>query len=75
MDILNRERLPKEKLLRLVLVHGVVTPDPDFDKPGRGVYIRKDPKAFETALAKSLFNRAFHRPLTQEEIIAVREAL
>ena len=75
MDIVTRERLPKEMLLRLVLVHGVVTPDPTGVLPGRGCYVKKDASAVEAALRKNLFARVFHRALTEEEVAAVKGAL
>ena len=73
-DIASRKAYPKSELLRLVLLDGVVTLD-STGLPGRGVYLHKDAASFELALKKKAFERAFRRPLTPEEIGAIKEAL
>ena len=75
LDVASRTRYPKEELLRIAMVQGVVTPDLAGNLPGRGIYLRKDAASLETALKKKAFERAFRRPLTLEEIEAIKEAL
>ncbi len=75
MDIASRERFPKEELLRIVVCAGVVTPDTRGNLPGRGVYIKKDAASLELAVKRKALERAFHRPLTEEEKTAILEAL
>ena len=75
LDVASRKPYPKDELLRLVLVDGVVTLDTHHSLPGRGIYLKRDAASLETALKKKAFERAFHRPLTPEELQAIKEAL
>ncbi len=75
LDVASRKPYPKNELIRLVMVSGVVTLDRKKNLPGRGVYLKKDAASLEAALKKKAFERAFHRPLTLEEIAAIEEAL
>ena len=75
MDIASRERFPKEELLRLVYVHGVVTPDPRGELPGRGIYLKKDSASLALALKRKAFERAFRHSLSEEELSSIREAV
>ena len=75
LDVASRKPFPKSALLRIVMRLGVVVPDPDNELPGRGVYLLRSKDALETAIKKKAFERAFHRPLREEEITSIKEAL
>ena len=74
-DIASRKPFPKEELLRLVCVAGTVTVDKAGNMPGRGYYLHKDVASLEVALRKHVFERLFHRTLTDGEIASIKEAL
>ena len=74
-DIVTRKPFPRKDLLRLVVVAGVVTPDKDSCLPGRGYYLARREGILEEGIKKHVFERRFHRPLTPEEIAAIKEAL
>ena len=75
LDVASRKPYPKNELLRIAMVQGVVTPDLAGNLPGRGIYLHKDESSLDSALKKKAFERAFRRPLTPEEIEAIKEAL
>ncbi len=75
LDAVTRKPYPKSELLRIALVSGVVTPDPKGELPGRGLYILRDPSSLQLAIKRKVFERAFRRPLTEEERLAIQEAL
>ncbi|MFI0454526.1 YlxR family protein [Actinomadura sp. 6N118] len=49
----------KSDLLRLVVVEGVIVPDPPGRQPGRGAYVHPDPGCLELAERRRVFPRAF----------------
>ncbi|WP_318836470.1 YlxR family protein [Actinomadura rudentiformis] len=49
----------KSDLLRLVVVEGVIVPDPRGRQPGRGAYVHPDPGCLELAERRRVFPRAF----------------
>ena len=51
-----RERSSPEGLLRVVLVHGVITPDEQAVRPGRGAWLH--PGCLEAAERRRAFTRA-----------------
>src|SRR5581483_560683 len=63
-----RSRSPATGLLRVVAVHGVLTPDPRRRLPGRGAWLHPDPECLSRALRRGAFPRAFRvpGPLTDE---------
>ncbi|MBN9611819.1 MAG: hypothetical protein BGO26_07970 [Actinobacteria bacterium 69-20] len=53
-----RERCPDAQLLRVVVVDGVVTPDPRRRLPGRGAWVHPDAGCVSTASRRRAFGRA-----------------
>lgn len=74
-DIASYVRYPKSMLLRLVVRQGRLTLDLQGNLPGRGFYLKKDLNSLETALKKKAFQRILHRPLNEEELSMLKEAL
>lgn len=74
-DIATFGRYPKSELLRLVVKEGRLAVDLQGNLPGRGCYLKKDAASLELALRKKAFNRFLHRPITDEEIERIKEAL
>lgn len=63
--IATRQILPARKLLRVArdpANTGVVVPDPRAVIPGRGAWITPTREAYEKAMLKRAFNRAFRVP-------------
>ncbi|WP_083502332.1 YlxR family protein [Sphaerimonospora mesophila] len=54
-----RVRTAKSELLRLVVVEGVVIPDPGGRLPGRGASLHPSPRCLELAERRRAFSRAF----------------
>lgn len=52
-----RGRESSHELLRLVLIQGRVTPDPERSREGRGAWLH--PNCFELAAQRRSFNREF----------------
>lgn len=75
LDIVTRTRLPKERLLRFVIVDGGIKVDKKENLPGRGYYLLKEENILDQANKKHLFERLLHRGLTPEEHDALLEAL
>ncbi|PKK13074.1 YlxR family protein [uncultured Thermomonospora sp.] len=57
-----RVRTAKSDLLRLVVVEGVIVPDPRGRLPGRGASIHPDLGCLELAERRRAFPRAFRLP-------------
>ncbi|WP_325050762.1 YlxR family protein [Actinomadura spongiicola] len=57
-----RVRSVKSDLLRLVVVEGVLVPDPRGRLPGRGAYLHPDPACLELAERRRAFPRALRVP-------------
>ncbi|NVI86280.1 YlxR family protein [Actinomadura sp. BRA 177] len=57
-----RVRTAKSDLLRLVVVEGVIVPDPRGRLPGRGAHLHPDPACLELAERRRAFPRAFRLP-------------
>ena len=57
-----RTRSLADVLLRVVAVHGAVTPDPRRRLPGRGAWLHLAPECLERAERRSAFPRAFRVP-------------
>ncbi|TYB43677.1 YlxR family protein [Actinomadura chibensis] len=57
-----RVRTVKSDLLRLVVVEGVIVPDPRGRLPGRGAHLHPDPECLELAERRRAFPRAFRLP-------------
>lgn len=57
-----RKRAAKSDLLRLVVVEGVIVPDPQSRMPGRGASLHLDPGCFALAERRRAFPRAFRLP-------------
>lgn len=57
MDVLSRERYPRERLLRLVKVGEDVVLDPEGKLPGRGVYVLKDVDHIRMTFQKKRLSR------------------
>lgn len=74
-DIASRKPFPKEELLRMVVVSGALTVDKQGNLPGRGYYLRRDMASLEVCLKRHLFERILHRPISEEELLRVKEAL
>ncbi|MGD9529771.1 YlxR family protein [Pseudonocardia sp.] len=53
-----RTRAPAGSLLRVVAVHGVLTPDPDRRLPGRGAWLHPERECLHRAERRSAFSRA-----------------
>jgi hypothetical protein len=63
-DIVTGETGPEAELIRFVAApDGVVTPDLARKLPGRGLWVRAERTAIETASKKGLFSRAAKAPL------------
>jgi predicted RNA-binding protein YlxR (DUF448 family) len=45
-------------LLRVVVVEGVLVPDPRRRLPGRGAHLHLDPQCLESAIRRQAFRRA-----------------
>jgi uncharacterized protein len=45
-------------LLRVVVVEGVLVPDPRRRLPGRGAHLHPDPQCLESAIRRQAFRRA-----------------
>ncbi|WP_083999964.1 YlxR family protein [Actinomadura kijaniata] len=54
-----RVRTVKSDLLRLVVIEGVIVPDPHGRLPGRGAHLHPDPACLELAERRRAFPRAF----------------
>jgi predicted RNA-binding protein YlxR (DUF448 family) len=54
-----RARTAQTDLLRLVVVEGVIVPDPAGTQPGRGAYLHPDLECLELAERRRAFPRAF----------------
>ena len=74
-DIASRKQYPKSQLLRFIVKEGRLLLDPNGELPGRGYYLKKDIASLELALKKKAFQRILHRPLDEEEIARLKEAL
>ena len=74
-DIASRKAYPKQQLLRLVVAAGKLTIDSQGNLPGRGYYLKKDAASLETAIKKKAFERILRRPLSEEELCAIKEAI
>ncbi|MDQ2710390.1 MAG: YlxR family protein [Actinomycetota bacterium] len=57
-----RSRSSVTGLLRVVSVHGVLTPDPGRRLPGRGAWLHPDPECLSRALRRGAFPRALRVP-------------
>lgn len=57
MDILTREKYPREKMIRLVLVDNVMIIDKDDNIKGRGYYVYKDKSHIEEVFRKKRLNK------------------
>ena len=57
-----RVRTAKSDLLRLVVVEGVIVPDPRGRLPGRGAHLHPDPGCLDLAVRRRAFPRAFRAP-------------
>ncbi|MFC4945493.1 YlxR family protein [Pseudonocardia sp. GCM10023141] len=57
-----RTRSPADGLLRVVVVHGVLTPDPRRRLPGRGAWLHPAPECLDRAERRSAFPRALRAP-------------
>ena len=56
----TRERLTQDEMVRFALSpEGVVTPDISAKLPGRGVWVKAERAAVETAVKKGAFSRGF----------------
>ena len=56
--VATKERLPKDKLLRIVRVDGVAIIDPTGTRAGRGAYITPDVNTIKKARKKNALARA-----------------
>ncbi|MCZ2528215.1 YlxR family protein [Streptomyces sp. NPDC059506] len=54
-----RKRAAKDDLLRVVMVGGVLTPDPRGTLPGRGAYLHPGTACLDLAVRRRAFPRAF----------------
>jgi uncharacterized protein len=54
--------LAKSEFLRLVVVEGCVTPDPEGRTPGRGAHLHPDLGCLDLAVRRRAFPRAFRLP-------------
>lgn len=57
-----RVRTVKSDLLRLVVIEGVIVPDPRGRLPGRGAHLHPDLACLELAERRRAFPRAFRLP-------------
>ncbi|QNG55652.1 YlxR family protein [Pseudonocardia petroleophila] len=57
-----RTRAEADDLLRVVVVDGVLTPDPRRRFPGRGAWLHPDPECLHRAERRSAFPRALRVP-------------
>ncbi|WP_433468128.1 YlxR family protein [Spirillospora sp. CA-142024] len=57
-----RVRTAKSDLLRLVVVEGVIVPDPRGRLPGRGAHLHPDLECLALAERRRAFPRAFRLP-------------
>ncbi|HWM58596.1 MAG TPA: YlxR family protein [Pseudonocardia sp.] len=57
-----RARAAADDLLRVVVVHGVLTPDPRRRLPGRGAWLHPVPECLNRAERRSAFPRALRAP-------------
>jgi uncharacterized protein len=57
-----KERAAKSSLLRLVASGGVLVPDPQARRPGRGAYLHNSLACFELAQRRRAFPRALRVP-------------
>ncbi|WP_306306287.1 YlxR family protein [Curtobacterium ammoniigenes] len=55
----SRRRVSRSALLRIVVIDGRVVADPKAVMPGRGAWLTPTVEAYETALARRAFRRAF----------------
>ncbi|MFA1559108.1 YlxR family protein [Actinomadura chokoriensis] len=69
-----RVRTAKSDLLRLVVVEGVIVPDPRGRLPGRGAHLHPDLACLELAERRRAFPRAFRLP-GPLDVSALRERL
>ncbi len=74
--IATGEVLPKAALIRFVVApDGGIVPDVAAKLPGRGIWVRADRSALETAVARNLFSRAARTQVTvPEDLLAMIEA-
>jgi predicted RNA-binding protein YlxR (DUF448 family) len=61
-------------LLRVVVVEGVLVPDPRRRLPGRGAHLHFDPQCLESAIRRQAFRRAL-RITASPEVDRVRNHL
>lgn len=57
-----RTRAPKSDLLRVVVVEGVLVPDPRGRRPGRGAHVHPAPACVDLAERRRAFPRALRVP-------------
>jgi uncharacterized protein len=57
-------KAPQGTLVRYVAPHGVLQPDPERRKPGRGAYTCPRPACFERAAGRRAFARTLRRNVT-----------
>lgn len=75
MDISTRNVYPMTELLRFVIKDGMLTLDASHQAKGRGYYLYPSKASYQTALKKKCFERILHRPLKEEEISLIEEAI
>ena len=70
-DIASRSPFPREELLRFTVKDGCLSLVPG----GRGYYLKKDLASLEAAIKRKAFERILHRPLLEEELTLLKEAI
>jgi predicted RNA-binding protein YlxR (DUF448 family) len=57
-----RQRASRTDLLRVVVIEGVIVPDPGGWLPGRGAHLHRDPECLDLADRRRTFHRALRQP-------------
>jgi predicted RNA-binding protein YlxR (DUF448 family) len=62
----------RSDLVRVVVVEGVLVPDPRARLAGRGAWVHPDPACLDLAVRRRAFARALRSDVTAPDVTAVR---
>lgn len=71
--IVCQEKRPKRELIRIVCTpEGAIEVDPKGKRPGRGAYVCRDPRCWQTGLEPRRLARALKCPVAAEQVTSIQ---